>query len=162
MGPLRDGKLLWSSKECLPRAIACRERFFLHKRLQSTPFPRQYISFMLRRIGHPNLLQSKPVVPHLQNDSQQYRRHYAPCSFWAPALETLTWGSWAANRAPLALRCHCHSCLFHSSQVCPLDCQHMYLCGTFREIVEDRQHLGDKSITDFSVAASLYWYTMNP
>lgn len=38
MGPLRDGELLWVSKECLPWAIACRESFFLHKRLQSTPF----------------------------------------------------------------------------------------------------------------------------
>lgn len=37
MGPLRDGELLWVSKERLSWATACREGFFLHMRLQSTP-----------------------------------------------------------------------------------------------------------------------------
>lgn len=159
MSPLRDGELLWASKDCLPQAIACRERIFLHKMLQSIPFPGQHTYFMLRGIGQPNVLQSKLVVLQLQNDFQQYRRQSAPCSFWAAALEILYW---AATSAPLALRCPCHDCLVPCSWPCPLDYQHMHRHETFRGIVEIRQHLGEKPIINFSIAGSLYWYPMNP
>lgn len=125
MNPLRDGELLWVSKECLPWAIACRESFFLHKRLQSTrPHWTMYLFYATGNRPAPSYCKASQLYHICRTclSSIGDTPHHTAFQLWHWKLSP---GKLSCQQSTSCPRMSLPGCLFPCSQVCPLDCQHV-------------------------------------
>lgn len=131
MGPVRDGELLRVSKECLPWAIACRESFFLHMGLQSTPL--HWTTYFFHATGDrppPSYFKVSQLY-HICRTSLSSIGDTATCSFSAAALETVTRKAELPSEHFLPQDVTAMAACFPAHRFA-LDCQHVHLCRALR------------------------------